>query len=339
MIFPCPSAPRVLTPAVCYSGGRARPDPAPLRRHRPRPHARVGRPLLYSAARRRGRARDQSGAPRRGRRDAPRLPPARRRPRRPEHVLRPRERRQAERGDRPRPSRGARGRARSCPDGGRRRRELPARRRAEARLRLPRAGRRPARPRLLLDLGVRADRPALRPAGLRPHHQRGLRRHAPRTGGGAGPPRRLPADGRRAGGRARLRRDRGGAPPSRPHRAGRTPRRLDAGVADRGGGHLLRQRAERRPRIPGPPGRHGGPRHRRPAPRDADRGRAAALAAPGRGARATRARTGPTLRDAARTPGKLAGPPRSSASGSTGSRRSRRPSTPCGPRASRGRRC
>ena len=181
--------------------------------------------------------------------------PARRRPGRSGHLLRAHQRRQAERVARslepPRP----RGRARPGPRGRRRGGELRAGGGGAHRLRLRGVLDGQAEHRLLLDLRLRPDRPHARHAGVPPHHQRGVRHHAPRAPDRSRPAHRLPAGRRRAGRHPRLRRHPGRARPSRPHRAGRLPRRLDAGGDDRRRGHHLRRHHQRRRRLSRPAAR------------------------------------------------------------------------------------
>ena len=205
----------------------------------------------------------------------------------------------------------------SHPQGrGRRRRSLPGRRRLrrelrprggrEARPGLPRDGRDQARSRLLLDLGLRPDRPLARASGLRPHHQRGLRHDAPRPGRPVVAARVESPGRRRAGGHPRLRRDPGRAQTPRSHRPGRLPRRLDARGPDRGRRRLLRRGAQRR-RVAGLPAPGDGRlRGGRPASRAPDRRRRRALAASAGAARPARAGRRSALRDAGPASAQLA---------------------------------
>ena len=191
-------------PPLLYCVGAQRLRPA-LRPRGPRPHARAGRAVLHSPPRGPRRPRDQDRAARLGRRDASRRAPARAGPRGSEHLLRALQRRQGERRARSRaPRRAGRG---PRPGAGRGRggRELRPRRDGAARLRLRDAGCRQARSDLLLDLGLRADRPVAAPPGLRPSDPRRLGHDASRAGRRPGSPLREPAGGRRPRRHPRLR--------------------------------------------------------------------------------------------------------------------------------------
>ena len=168
---------------LLYFAGARRPIAD--RPRRPRPHARARGAVLHAPPRRSRRARRQGRAARTRRRDAPWSAPARGRPRGPEHLLRALQCGQGEHRPRPRPPRGPRGRARPGADIRRRRRELRARRRRAPGRRLRDARRGEAGSRVLLDLGLRPDRPLAAPPRLRAHHQCGLRHDAPRAGAGS----------------------------------------------------------------------------------------------------------------------------------------------------------
>jgi hypothetical protein len=219
--------------------------------HRARLHPRPGRSVLHAAAGRSGRARAEGRAAGRGRRHTPRLRAAGGGTRRPGHLLRADQRRQAERRPRPRSPARARGGARPRARRRRGRGELPAGRGRPPGLRLHGPVARATRHRLLLDLRLRPDRPAARLPGVPPHHQRHVGRHAPRAPDRCRAAHRLFAVRRRAVRDPRLRRDPGRPGAAGAHRAGRLSRRLHAGGADRGRGHHVRRRAERRCGVPG----------------------------------------------------------------------------------------
>ncbi len=176
----------------------------------------AGRPVLRAPLRRHGRRRPEDRAARR-RRHAP----ARAAARRPERLLRPAQRRQAQPGARPEAARGDRPGAPPGRRGRRADRELPSRRDGAAGPRPGSDARAQSEARLLLDLGLRPDRPGGRARRLRddrPRRQR-LRPHAGAlcrrirpAGAGRGLRRR------RARRDLRVRRDPDGAGAARPHR-------------------------------------------------------------------------------------------------------------------------
>ena len=259
-----------------------RHEPA-RRTHRARLHARAGGALLHAPAGRPRRARDQGRAAGRRRRHARLLPPARGGTQGPEQLLRALQRGQGKHRDRPCPSGGALRGARPRARGGRADREFRARDHGAPRDRLRGGLGRESRNRLLLHLGLRPDRPAARPPGLRPPDQRRLGRDGPRPPGRAGTARRLPAIGGRACGRARVRARAGGDPPARAHRAGRVPGRLDAAVALGRGRHRHRGRAEWRRDHQRAAPRHDHPRREGPAACGAVHRRRADVGPPARG--------------------------------------------------------
>ena len=287
---------RIGRPAIaCRLGGRDHSRRPTGRRHRARLHPRAGRPVLHAPARRPRRRRPQDRAAR-GRRHPPRLRPARARARGPGDVLRAHQRRQAQRRAGSHQARGASRRARSRSPERRRRRELRARRGGPPGLRPRHAVGGEAGPRLLLDLGLRSDGAVAGAAGLRAHHQRGVRAHAPRAQRRRRAAGELSAGGRRARRHARLRCHLRRAPAPRTHRSRRAPRRLDAGMPRRRRGHHVRRDAQRGRRIPRAARRHADPPDRGPVVHRAERGRARSLGAAAGRHEASRPRPGSTLR-------------------------------------------